>query len=399
MDVPVSHAASDRLDVAAARQLFPYALDAPHLNVAARGTLAAPTVAAMDALVRGHQDGSAQKEEWAVLGEELRARFATLINASPAEVSFTKNTAEGINIVAASFPWQAGDNVVVCPEVEHPNNIYAWLNLQRLGVEVRTVPARDHAIDPAAMLEAIDARTRVLAVALVSFTPGFRAPMAALSEACRKRGVLLAVDGVQGCGVLKVDVEALGIDAMATATSKGLLGLYGHGFLYVRKAWIDRLKPVYLARFSVDMGDAHESEMGSLAFRLLPDARRFEVGHYDWPGVAAANASIDLLLRVGPEAIERHALRLAARLRDGLEAEGFAVSRPQDPALATHIVTAGRMGGGAYETADPRLNAVAARLKAAGVRFSIRRGLLRLATHVYNNDADIDRVLELARGA
>jgi cysteine desulfurase/selenocysteine lyase len=190
----------------------------------------------------------------------------------------------------------------------------------------------------------------------------------------------------------------MGIDALASATSKGLLGLYGHGFLFVRQAWIDRLEPVYLARFSVDQGAAHESEMGSLDYKLLPDARRFEVGHYDWPGVAAADASLDILLRVGAETIERHALRLADRLRDGLERSGFTVSRAPDESLRTHIVTAGRMDGGAYETSDPRLNAVAARLTDAGVRFSIRRGLLRLATHVYNDDGDIDRVLALARG-
>lgn len=399
MDTPTKYRSSERLEIAAARRLFPHAMDAPHLNVAARGTLAAPTVAAMDALVKSHQDGSALKEDWALLGEQLRARFATLVGAAPGEIAFTKNTAEGINIVAASFPWKAGDNVVVCPEVEHPNNIYAWLNLQRHGVAVRTVPARNHAIDPDAMIRAMDARTRVVAVALVSFTPGYRAPMPALADACRKHGAMLVVDGVQGCGVLKIDVDALGIDALATATSKGLLGLYGHGFLYVRNSWIDRMKPAYLARFSVDQGDAHESEMGSLEFKLLADARRFEVGHYDWPGVAAADASIDILLRVGPDAIERHALRLASRLRDGLEAAGFTVSRAPEPSLATHIVTAGRMDGGAYATSDPRLNAVAERLKTAGMRFSIRRGLLRLATHLYNDDNDIDQVLALARGA
>ncbi|MCK6454206.1 MAG: aminotransferase class V-fold PLP-dependent enzyme [Alphaproteobacteria bacterium] len=398
MDITEQIDSADRLSVADARRLFPNAVDAPHLNVAARGTLAEPTVAAMDALVRGHQDGTALKEDWAVLGERLRGRFARLIGARPAEVAFTKNTAEGINIVAASFPWQPGDNVVVCPEVEHPNNIYAWLNLKRRGVEVRTVEARNHAIDADAVVRAMDGRTRVVTAALVSFTPGFRAPVATLAEACRKRGAMLAVDAVQCCGVLKVDVDAMGIDALATATSKGLLGLYGHGFLFVRQSWIDRLEPVYLARFSVDQGAAHESEMGSLDYKLLPDARRFEVGHYDWPGVAAADASLDILLRVGAETIERHALRLADRLRDGLEQSGFTVSRAPENSLRTHIVTAGRMDGGAYETTDPRLNAVARRLGDAGVRFSIRRGLLRLATHVYNDDGDIDQVLALARG-
>src|SRR5215470_232394 len=103
MDIPSK---TETLDIASARKMFPNACDAPHLNVASRGTLANPTVAAVDALMKAHQDGSASKEDWEQLGERLREKFARLISARPAEIAFTKNTAEGINIVAAAFPWK-----------------------------------------------------------------------------------------------------------------------------------------------------------------------------------------------------------------------------------------------------------------------------------------------------
>ena len=377
------------------RRSFPGALEAPYLNVASRGILSSEAVAAVQALLAEHQGGGARKEDWKALGERTRGRFATLIGARPEEIAFTTNTGHGLNIVASGLPWQDGDNVVLCPALEHPNNIYAWLNLRSHGVEVRPVAAKDNAFDDEAMLAAIDGRTRVVAVALVSFTPGYRTILTRLAEACRQRGAMLVVDAVQACGAVQTDVEALGIDALATATTKGLLGLYGFGFLYVRQSWIDRLEPAHLARFSVDQGDAHESEMGSLEYRLLPDARRFEVGHYNWPGVAAADASLAQILAVGPARIEEHALRLAARLRDGLASLDLPVCVAPKGA-ETHIVTVGAMGGGAYDTEDPRLNALARHLAARGVQFSVRRGLLRFATHMYNNDEDIDRVLALA---
>ena len=157
------------------------------------------------------------------------------------EIAVTKNVTEGLNIVANAIDWKAGDNVVVCAELEHPNNIYIWLSLRDRGVQVRAIPARNGAIDTQAMIDAIDARTRILTVASVTFAPGFRSELAALGRACRKSGALFLVDAVQSCGILDLDVEAAAIDALATSTSKGLMGIGGLGFLYVRSDWIGRL--------------------------------------------------------------------------------------------------------------------------------------------------------------
>ena len=84
----------------------------------------------------------------------------------------------------------------------------------------------------------------------VTFAPGFRTDVAALGRLCRERDVLLLVDAAQSAGVLHTDVQRSGIDAFAVSTQKGLLGLYGMGFLYCRRAWAERLEPAYLARFA-----------------------------------------------------------------------------------------------------------------------------------------------------
>ncbi len=87
-------------------------------------------------------------------------------------------------------------------------------------------------------------------------------------------------------------VLASDIDALAVSTQKGLLGLYGMGFLYCRQAWADQMQPAYLARFGVDLGDAHEAAIGSDFYTLMPAARRFDLGNYHFLGCAAANASM-----------------------------------------------------------------------------------------------------------
>src|SRR5208282_3699262 len=130
-----------------------------------------------------------------------RARFAGLIHAEPDEIAFTKNVSEGINMIAAGLPWQPGDNVVVAVEAEHPNNVYAWLNLGRRGVVVKKVPTRDGEIVASSVIDAIDARTRLVAVASQTFSPGLRTDIDTIGAACRDRDVFLLVDGAQSVGV------------------------------------------------------------------------------------------------------------------------------------------------------------------------------------------------------
>jgi cysteine desulfurase/selenocysteine lyase len=121
---------------------FPATEQLTYMDVSARGVISRAVRAALDTHLDGRMLGSAEKDEYFALVERTRGRFAQLINAHADEVALTKNVSEGLNTVAASLPWQAGDNVVLCPELEHPNNVYCWLNLRHRGVEVRMVSPR-----------------------------------------------------------------------------------------------------------------------------------------------------------------------------------------------------------------------------------------------------------------
>jgi selenocysteine lyase/cysteine desulfurase len=386
----------DAVDWGAVRARYPAAGRWTYLHVASRGVLSNAARAAAEQIL---DDGSAGNPgDWPAALQAARERFARLIRAADTEIAVTRNVSEGINAVAAAVDWQPGDNVVFCPELEHPNNIYCWQVLEERGVELRMVPAREGAIDTGAMAAAIDRRTRVVTTSSVTFTPGFRTDLAALGRACRDAGTLFLVDAVQSLGVLDLNVEDAGVDALATSASKGLLGPAGVGFLFVRQAWAERLRPAYVARFSVERGAGHESEMENRDFRRLPNARRFEIGNYNYIGLAAVQASLGELLDIGIPAIEGHAVSLASDLAEGLTALGLPVTVPPAGAARSHIVTVGRLGAGdAYSSHDPRLKRLAAALTGAGVRFSVRRGLVRFAFHCYSDDSDVARVLEVAK--
>ena len=385
----------------AAQALFHRSEDTAYLSTCTRGLMPDPARQALEAHLDELQSGRTDKAALFAAVEKTREAFARLIRCDVDEVAYTKNVSEGLNMVAASLDWQPGDNVVVCLDMEHPNNVYPWLNLrERSGIKVRTVPDNDGHVSAQRLIDSVDDRTRIVSLPTVTFAPGFRADVASVGRICRERGIFLLVDAVQSVGVLDTDVEALGIDGLAVSTQKGLCGLYGMGFLYCRREWAERLKPAYLARFGVDLGSgAHEASMGTESYELMPGARRFDLGNYNYPGVVVAEKTLDILNLVGTTVIEAHVTQLSQRLIDGLLSLGLPVAGGAAGPHTGNIVCIGHIGTGGHDTTDDlEISSLSQRLSDGGVVHTIRRGMIRVAFHLYNDEADIERVLELARG-
>lgn len=376
---------------------FPGARQSTYLSSCTRGLLPSSAREAIDAHLDDLQTGRTDKAALFEMVEDVRARFARLINAASDEIAFTKNVSEGLNIPAAAIDWQPGDNVVVTLSLEHPNNVYPWLNQRaRAGIEVRTIPDKDGHVDIDAMIAAIDDKTKLVTVPTVSFSPGFRADVARLGAVCRARGVFFLVDAVQSVGVLHTDVAAMNVDGLAVSTQKGLCGLYGMGFFYCRRDWAEQLTPAYLARFGVDLGaDAHEATMGATNYRLMPGAQRFDLGNYNFPAAAAAQQSLKILDQIGTPAIETHVTMLATSLIDGLRARGLPVAGGDSGMHTSSIVCVGDMTDAHDSTDNPEIDALYRHLSDADVIHSIRRGMLRFAFHVYNTTEDVSHVFDL----
>jgi cysteine desulfurase / selenocysteine lyase len=209
--------------------------------------------------------------------------------------------------------------------------------------------------------------------------------------------VLLLVDAAQSLGVVHTDVRASNIDALAVSTQKGLLALYGMGYLYVRREWAERLHPASLARFGVDLGDAHEASLGGHDFKLAPAARRFDLGNYNFLATAAVDTSMKQLIEWDTRKIEPYVAGLTHALARGFLDLGLTVAGGEPGSHLTKIVTVGQMSADHYGTGDERYNRLYAHLVENRVKLSIRRGMLRFSLHVYNSMDDIERVLRLTR--
>ena len=363
----------------AAREQFPITRNRIYLDIA---NMNSPPRCVTDALARYYaaiQERGGDKKAWLAEIESTRRKAATLLGCEPGEVAFCKNTSEGLNIATNAIAWRAGDNVVV-PANEHPNNVYPWLNLRGRGIEVRLIPQTAGWIDANAVAPYVDARTRAIALADVSFHPGQRNDVESVAALCNERGIYLVVDGVQAVGLLDVQVKERGIGMWAASGHKGLLSPHGMGLFFCRRDLISSLSPAYVARASTIPGSSDDHFIATSEVMLRDDARRFEIGNFNYSGVYAMSAALDLILDVGIETIQRHVLGLGEYLTERLARRGIERLGPTLSKRRSSICAFTLPGEGWEEY-----------LAANDIVVSGRRGAIRVSLGLYNTPEELDQ--------
>jgi len=311
----------------------------------------------------------------------VRTALSGLFGGASNEYALVTSTGVGIGIVASGYNWQKGDNVVV-PIDEHWNNTFPWLALRERGIEVRFAPVdEDQRVDTEKVAALVDKNTRILATAAVRFNTGFRADLKLLGSIAHDKGALFMVDGIQGAGVFPINMEEDGIDILACAGFKWLLGMPGTGFLYVNKPAQEKIRPVLPGMF------AAENHMRELHY--FPDARRYETGTIAYSLFHAWTAGLELLDELGVENIHTRVLALTDRIIAGLHAKQIAIVSPVEKVEERSAIISFTMGS---EKAN--LDCYQ-KLWDHNVIVAQRNGRIRVSPNFYNTEGEIDRFLEL----
>ncbi len=323
-----------------------------YCNTASYGLPPKPAWDALQSALADWHSGRTSWEQWGQSTEGARAVFARLVGVGAERVAVGSTVSELIGSVVTALPQGAR---VVVPDIEFTSTLFPLLVQQRL--DVRTVP-------PAQLVDAIADGVDAVAFSAVQMSTGEVADLDAIVAAAASIGAITICDATQAVGWLPID--AARFDALVCGAYKWLMSPRGSAFLAVSDRLLERAVPHSAGWYAGE--DVHASYFGP-PLRLASSARRLDLSPawFSWVGTQPA---LELIERIGIDAIHDHDLALANRFRAGVGLE------PSNSAIVCADIP------GAAE-----------RLERAGIIAAVRGGLLRTSWHLHNDESDVDGVL------
>jgi selenocysteine lyase/cysteine desulfurase len=373
------------------RALFDIPREVCYLNAAAWSPLPLKTQEAGRAgVARKGQPWTLDAAFAAQQYERARSAAARLINAAPADVALISSVAYGVATAGKVLRVPKGSRVLLL-ENDHTSPVLEWMNRAPVeGFAVEVVPQPDDADWTAALLSAIERPgappVGLASISSVHWSDGGAVDLAAVAAALRRQGAALLVDATHGAGVMRLDVGALDPDFLVFPTYKWVLGPYGRAFLYVAKRRQDGVPLEQTAYGRRAIGSESAVYMRDTAY--VADARRFDMGERDhFISLEMASIGMEMMAAWGQDAIQERLQMLTDRLAAGLRNAGVAMPSPR--VRAPHVLSLKFPQGIPDGLID--------RLAAERVYVAPRLGRIRISPHVYNDEVDADRFIDVFR--
>src|SRR5712672_1420998 len=356
------------------RQHFPVTERVAYLNSAAAGPVSiASQAAAAGYYEKMMRDGDVHWNRWLADREAIREKVARFINAEPEEIAFTTNTSSGMNVIVDALE-DRGE--VISSELEFPVTTLPWMHRR---IPVHLLASVDGELRIEDLHAAMTDKTGIIALSHVQFSNGFRFDPATVGTIKGKHA--LVINASQSAGAFAIDVKRMKIDALCATGHKWLLSGYGSGFVYLRRQLMDQSLPRSLGWLSVE----DPFEMRNDEFRPRHDAAaRVELGCPHFAGILSLGASLELIGAIGAENIQARVLELNRFATSRLKEDGWKVLSPlqnESSRSAETLVEVGEPGR------------VVRQLLSRGVIVTEKPQGIRVATHFFNNEEDIERLI------
>ena len=344
--------------------------------------------------------------------EDAHKNVAKFVGTTANELIFTKNTTEGINTVASGIGLKKEDKVVVSLW-EHHSNLLPWIRAKKtLGIDLEVVKPNDAisegdaktqcALETSDFVDAIDKKTKIVAITHVSNALGSILPVKEISKLCAENEALLLVDAAQSAPHLKIDVRDMGCDFLAFSGHK-MLGPTGIGGLVVKEELMEELEPLTVGGGAVE--DASFAD-----YSLKQSYEKFESGTPNIAGAMGLSAAVAYLEAIGMEKVkeweEKQGKRVIEGLRelDNVEIYGYG-SEAFERGQRIGVVSFNVKGVNPTEVAS-RLDSEASITVRSGHHCCIplmnylglgAEGTVRSSVYLYNTEAEVEKFLELIR--
>ncbi|HID71363.1 MAG TPA: aminotransferase class V-fold PLP-dependent enzyme [Thermoplasmata archaeon] len=327
--------------------------------------------------------------------ENAREEVASFLNAGlPEEIVFTKNTTEGINLVANSLNFEKGD-IVLTTDREHNSNLVPWhIAVKRKGIMHKVVPSNeDNTFNLEKFKEMMSKRVRLVSMVHTSNLDGYTIPAKEIIEVTHDYGALVLLDGAQSAAHRKVDLRALDVDFFACSVHK-MMGPTGMGILYGKEHLLESLDAFIVG------GDTVSSTYYDRSY-FLNAPEKFEAGLQNYAGVAGTEAAVKYLKNIGPEEVHRHEVELNTYLtKEMKEIEKVKIIGPEEPKERGGITSFVVEGVDAHDIALV-MDEIANVMMRSGMHcvhswFHAKRikGSARVSFYIYNTKREVDIFLE-----
>ncbi len=319
----------------------------------------------------------------------VRKSIAALINGKPEEIALTSGASTGMLAVAYGLSWKPGDEILTAGG-EFPLQYTTWKPMEeREGIRLKIISPRDRYLSAEDFISALTPRTRLVSVSLVRFDNGALLDASRIAAACHAQGALLLLDASQCCGAVPMDVNRLGADFIVSAGYKWILGPFGTGFFWAKAEHISRMRPGPFYWMAAQ-GAENFSSMAAFSDPKPADAaRRWDAAETaNYYNLAAMDAGLELVLRIGVDTVAAHNHKLIDQLFARLPRDRFVAASPID-----------RNQRGPYGCFEARSAAKTKeyyeKLRNENVITSLREGKIRVSPYVYNSERDIDRLISV----
>jgi cysteine desulfurase/selenocysteine lyase len=363
--------------------------DATYLNLAGQSPMPKVSLRAIQSAIADkkyphHRTDSVFYE----IPDRIRANIAKIIGGKPEEVAITTGASAGVIAVAYALDWKAGDEVITAAR-EFPLQYTIWKPMEeREGLKIKVVAPRDRFLTADDLIAALTPRTRLVSVSMVRFDDGSLLDARRVADACHAQGALLMLDVSQCCGALPINVRELGADFMICAGYKWLFGPFGTGFFWIKHELLASVRPAPFYWMAVE-GSDNFAKLNFADPKPANSAKRWDApewaSHFNF-NLAGFDASLEFVLRIGAETVERHNRELIELMFARL---------PKDRCVPASPLEAAKRGPyGCFAARTPEKTAeLYKRLRAENVIVSLREGNIRVSPHLYNTERDIDRLI------
>ncbi len=264
--------------------------------------------------------------------KEVRQLVSKFINANKEEeIIFTRNTTEGVNILANSLGLVKGD-IVLISDKEHNSNLVPWLSLRdKVGIVVKIIPSNEDGSFSLENFSKLISGVKLVSIVHTSNLDGVTNPAKEIIKIAHENNALVFLDAAQSIPHKKIDVQDLDVDFLAFSGHK-MLGPTGTGVFYGKYELLEKLAPFLVGGDTVEFS-TYDS------YKMLPVPEKFEAGLQDYAGIIGLGAAVKYISQFDFKDIQEHELKLNTYITEELnKIPQIKIIGPKDPAQRSGIV-------------------------------------------------------------